>query len=63
MDQGIETGYYLSLSPEVAGVSGRYFAEKRLANVSLKGFDLAKSQALLAYLDKKIQVFKESYGD
>ncbi len=61
LDQGIETGYYLSLSPEVAGVSGRYFAEKRLAKISLKGFDLAKSQALLAYLDKKIQIFKESH--
>ncbi|MGU8007432.1 SDR family NAD(P)-dependent oxidoreductase [Streptococcus suis] len=63
LDQGIETGYYLSLSPEVVGQSGRYFAEKRLAKVSLKGFDMAKSQGLLAYLDKKIQVFKESYGD
>ncbi|HEM5184374.1 TPA: SDR family NAD(P)-dependent oxidoreductase [Streptococcus suis] len=63
LDQGIETGYYLSLSPEVAGVSGRYFSEKKVARVSLKGFDVAKSQALLAYLDKKIQVFKESYGD
>ncbi|CYV29282.1 SDR family NAD(P)-dependent oxidoreductase [Streptococcus suis] len=63
LDQGIETGYYLSLSPEVAGQSGRYFSEKRLAKVSLKGFDVAKSQALLAYLDKKIQVFKESDRD
>ena len=63
LDQGIETGYYLSLSPEVAGVSGRYFSEKKVARVSLKGFDLAKSQALLDYLDKKIQIFKESYGD
>lgn len=63
VDQGIETGYYLSLSPEVAGQSGRYFSEKKVARVSLKGFDLAKSQALLAYLDKKIQVFKESYRD
>ncbi|CYU58199.1 SDR family NAD(P)-dependent oxidoreductase [Streptococcus suis] len=63
LDQGIETGYYLSLSPEVAGVSGRYFSEKKVARVSLKGFDVPKSQALLAYLNKKIQVFKESYGD
>ncbi|HEM2815160.1 TPA: SDR family NAD(P)-dependent oxidoreductase [Streptococcus suis] len=63
LDQGIETGYYLSLSPEVAGQSGRYFAEKKVAKVSLKGFDWAKSQVLLAYLDKKIQVYKEGYGD
>lgn len=63
LDQGIETGYYLSLSPEVAGQSGRYFAEKKVAKVSLKGFDWAKSQALLAYLDKKIHVFKEGYRD
>lgn len=60
VDQGIETGYYLTLSPEVATISGRYFSEKKLAKVSLKGYDKAKSQALLAYCDQKIAAFKEA---
>ncbi|WP_155970912.1 SDR family NAD(P)-dependent oxidoreductase [Streptococcus ruminantium] len=60
VDQGIETGYYLTLSPEVATISGRYFSEKKVAKVSLKGYDKAKSQALLAYCDQKIAAFKEA---
>lgn len=59
VDQGIETGYYLSLSADVATLSGRYFSEKKVAKVSLKGFDVVKSQALLAYCNQKIAVFKE----
>ena len=60
VDQGIETGYYLTLSPEVVVVSGRYFSEMKIARVSLKGYDRAKSQALLAYCDQKIAAFKET---
>lgn len=60
VDQGIETGYYLTLSPEVVAVSGRYFSEMKIARVSLKGYDRAKSQALLAYCDQKIAAFKET---
>lgn len=60
VDQGIETGYYLTLSPEVATVSGRYFSEKKVAKVSLKGYDKTKSQVLLAYCDQKIAAFKEA---
>lgn len=59
LDQGIETGYYLSLSPEVATVSGRYFSEKKLARVSLKGYDRDKGQALLNYCREKLALFEE----
>lgn len=60
VDQGIETGYYLSLSPEVAKISGRYFSEKRVARVSLKGFNAIKSKAILEYCNQKISNFKEA---
>ncbi|RCW17829.1 short-chain dehydrogenase [Streptococcus gallolyticus] len=60
LDQEIETGYYLSLSPEVATISGRYFSEKQVVRVSLKGYDRAKGQALLDYCDQKIAVFRKA---
>lgn len=59
LDQGIETGYYLSLSPEVATVSGRYFSEKKVAKVSLKGYDRDKGQAILNYCREKLALFEE----
>lgn len=59
LDQGIETGYYLSLSPEVATVSGRYFSEKKVARVSLKGYDRDKGQVLLNYCREKLALFEE----
>lgn len=59
LDQGIETGYYLTLSPDVATVSGRYFSEKKLARVSLKGYDRDKGQALLNYCREKLALFEE----
>ncbi|WP_029942721.1 SDR family NAD(P)-dependent oxidoreductase [Streptococcus suis] len=59
LDQGIETGYYLTLSPEVATVSGRYFSEKKVAKVSLKGYDRDKGQALLNYCREKLALFEE----
>ena len=34
LDQGIETGYYLSLSEEVRGLTGYYFDEKKVKSVS-----------------------------
>ena len=60
LDQGIETGYYLSLSPEVAGFSGRYFSDKKLGKISLKGYDSVKGRALLNYCDQKITDFRET---
>lgn len=59
LDHGIETGYYLTLSPEVATVSGRYFSEKKVARVSLKGYDRDKGQALLNYCREKLALFEE----
>ncbi|MCO4485296.1 beta-ketoacyl-acyl carrier protein reductase [Streptococcus infantarius subsp. infantarius] len=59
LDHGIETGYYLTLSPEVATVSGRYFSEKKVAKVSLKGYDRDKGQALLNYCREKLTLFEE----
>lgn len=59
LDQGIETGYYLTLSPEVANMSGCYFSEKKLARVSLKGYDRDKGQALLNYCREKLALFEE----
>lgn len=59
LDQGIETGYYLSLSPEVANMSGCYFSEKKLARVSLKGYDRDKGQVLLNYCREKLALFEE----
>ena len=59
LDHGIETGYYLSLSPEVATISGRYFSEKKVARVSLKGYDRDKGQALLNYCREKLALFEE----
>ncbi|MGT2799188.1 SDR family NAD(P)-dependent oxidoreductase [Streptococcus marmotae] len=60
LDQGIETGYYLTLSPEVATVSGRYFSEKKVAKVSLKGYDRDRGQALLNYCREKLTLFEEN---
>lgn len=60
LDQGIETGYYLTLSPEVATVSGRYFSEKKLARGSLKGYDRDKGQTLLNYCREKLALFEEN---
>lgn len=60
LDQGIETGHYLCLSPDVATLSGYYFSEKKIAKVSLKGYNAIKSQALLAYCHQKIAIFKEA---
>ncbi|HFU4001146.1 TPA: SDR family NAD(P)-dependent oxidoreductase [Streptococcus suis] len=59
LDQGIETGYYLTLSPEVANMSGCYFSEKKLARVSLKGYDRDKGQVLLNYCREKLALFEE----
>ncbi|MER0123994.1 SDR family NAD(P)-dependent oxidoreductase [Streptococcus sp. ZJ93] len=59
LDRGIETGYYLSVSPDVVGISGHYFSENKLARVSLKGYNIAKDQVLLTYCDEKIRQFRE----
>ncbi|AQP42524.1 dehydrogenase [Streptococcus gallolyticus] len=60
VNQGIETGYFLALSPHVNNLSGRYFSNKKLALTSLKGYDSLKGQSLIEYCDSKIATFKEA---
>ena len=58
LDQGIETGYYLTLSEEVRGLTGYYFDEKKVKSVSEKGYTLEKAQNLINYCNDKIELFK-----
>ena len=59
LDQGIETGYYLTLSEEIKGLTGYYFDEKKVKSVSEKGYSFEKAQKLMDYCQEKIKVFKE----
>ena len=59
LDQGIETGYYLTLSEEVRGLTGCYFDEKKVKWVSEKGYSFEKTQKLMDYCQEKIKLFKE----
>ena len=59
LDQGIETGYYLTLSEEVRGLTGYYFDEKKVKSVSEKGYTFRKAQKLMDYCQEKIKLFKE----
>ena len=59
LDQGIETGYYLTLSEEVRGLTGYYFDEKKVKSVSEKGYSFEKAQKLMDYCQEKIIMFKE----
>lgn len=61
LDQGIETGYYLTLSEEVKGLTGYYFDEKKVKSVSEKGYTLEKAQDLINYCNDKIELFKQKY--
>ena len=59
LDQGIKTGYYLSLSEEISGLTGYYFDDKKVKAVSEKGYTLEKAQKLMDYCQEKIELFKE----
>ena len=61
LDQGIETGYYLTLSEEVRGLTGYYFDEKKVKSISEKGYTLEKAQDLINYCNDKIELFKQKY--
>ena len=61
LDQGIETGYYLTLSEEVRGLTGYYFDEKKVKSVSEKGYTFEKAQDLINYCNDKIELFKQKY--
>ena len=62
LDQGIETGYYLTLSEEVRGLTGYYFDEKKVKSVSEKGYTLEKAQDLINYCNDKIELFKQLFN-
>ena len=59
LDQGIETGYYLTLSEEVRGLTGYYFDEKKVKSISEKGYSFEKARKLIDYCQEKIIMFKE----
>ena len=58
LDEGIETGYYLTLSEEITGLTGYYFNEKKVKSVSEKGYTLEKAQDLITYCNDKIELFQ-----
>lgn len=59
LDQGIETGYYLTLSEEVRSLTGYYFDEKKVKSVSEKSYSFEKAQKLMDYCQERIIMFKE----
>lgn len=59
LDEGIETGYYLTVSEEITGLTGYYFDEKEVKSVSEKGYTFEKAQKLIDYCQEKIEMFKE----
>lgn len=59
LDEGIETGYYLTLSPQVAGITGAYFDDKKQKRVSDKGYTDEKGRQLLDYCDHKLSSMVE----
>ena len=63
LDEGIKTGYYLSLSEKVTGLTGYYFDDKTVKTVSEKGYTFEKAQDLIAYCDDKIEMFKQKYSE
>lgn len=62
LDEGIETGYYLTLSEEVRGLTGYYFDEKKVKSVSEKGYNFEKTQDLINYCNDKIELFKQKHS-
>lgn len=61
LDEGIETGYYLTLSEEIRGLTGYYFDEKKVKSVSEKGYTFEKARDLITYCNDKIELFKQKY--
>ena len=61
LDEGIETGYYLTLSEEITDLTGYYFDEKKVKSVSEKGYTFEKARDLITYCIDKIELFKQKY--
>lgn len=57
LDEGIETGHYLTLSPQVAAITGAYFDDKKQKRVSDKGYTEAKARQLIDYCDQKLALY------
>ena len=53
-----KSGYYLTLSEEIRGLTGYYFDEKKVKSASEKGYTLEKAQDLITYCNAKIEWFK-----
>lgn len=62
LDEGIKTGYYLTLSEEVRGLTAYYFDEKKVKSVSKKGYTFEKARDLINYCNDKIELFKQKYS-
>lgn len=62
LDEGIDTGYYLTLSEEISGMTGYYFDDKKVKAVSEKVYTFEKVQALITYCDNKIELFKQKHA-
>ena len=62
LDEGIETGYYLTFSEEVTGLTGYYFDDKTVKTVSEKGYTFEKARDLINYCNDKIKLFKQKYA-
>ena len=58
LDEGIETGYYLTLSEEITGLTGYYFDDKTVKTVSEKGYTFEKTRDLINYCNDKIKLFQ-----
>ena len=58
LDEGIETGYYLTFSEEVTGLTGYYFDDKTVKTVSEKGYTFEKARDLINYCNDKIKLFQ-----
>ena len=62
LDEGIETGYYLTFSEEVTGLTGYYFDDKTVKTVSEKGYTFEKTRDLINYCNYKIELFKQKHS-
>ena len=58
LDEGIETGYYLTLSEEITGLTDYYFDDKTVKTVSEKGYTFEKARDLINYCNDKIKLFQ-----
>lgn len=58
LDEGIQTGYYLTTSDQVKTITGQYFDDKKLKWVSLKGYTDKKAKSLIDFCEKKLQEAK-----